>query len=106
MNEFKALSKSVEVLGGQTATANELNKRMKLDRPLTQAHVYKWLNSGRCLPAKYAAHMEAATKEKGKRFMRGSFAPSRFPKLLRGAHGTQFKASNKTLNRLKPASRA
>ena len=80
MNEFKALSKSVEVLGGQTATANELNKRMKLDRPLTQAHVYKWLNSGRCLPAKYAAHMEAATKEKGKTVYAWQLCPVSFPK--------------------------
>jgi hypothetical protein len=80
MTEYKALLKAIGVLGGQTATAIELNKRMTLERPLTQSHVYKWLNGGKRLPEKYAMHVEAATREKGDVVHAYQLCPVSFPK--------------------------
>lgn len=53
VSPFEALSRAVEVLGGQTATARICG--------VSQAAVWKWLQSGKRLPAEHVRAVEAAT---------------------------------------------
>lgn len=57
------LQKAVEILGGQTATAQAIGR--SIGRDLKQAHVYAWLNSPNpdlMPPAEYCPALERATR--------------------------------------------
>ena len=79
MTEQEALIKAVELLGGQTATAEKLTIRMnRAVRPIRQGHVWKWLNYGKCLPELYALHMQDLTSEAGCEILASSFCTAAY----------------------------
>jgi DNA-binding transcriptional regulator YdaS (Cro superfamily) len=59
MTPYEALTKAVDVLGGQTALARVCGGRVK------QQHVYNWLNRDKRLPDRYAMKVQQATSNKG-----------------------------------------
>lgn len=79
MNEYEALQKAVDVIGGQTALADALTKSMKReDRPIRQGHVWKWLNKSKRLPELYALHVERLTRKKGAVVLARELCPEAF----------------------------
>lgn len=67
MTELEALKKAVSVIGTQTEMARQLTELMKRSKPLTQKHVWHWLNVGKRLPTKYAYAVEHLTAKAGDR---------------------------------------
>lgn len=67
MTELEALQKAVGVIGGQAETARQLTELIKRPKPITQQHVWHWLNVGKRLPTKYAYAVEHLTAKKGNR---------------------------------------
>lgn len=53
--ELKALKRSVEIVGGQTALARKIGGDVK------QSHVWNWLNRDKRAPAEYIFKIERAT---------------------------------------------
>jgi len=65
-----ALSKAIDILGGQAATARLLSKSRPERKPLKQAHIWGWLNSPNpdlMPPAEYCPDIERETAKKDAR---------------------------------------
>lgn len=56
----KALDRAVELAGGQTALAKKVSERVKGTgvNPITQSHVWNWLNRDRKVPGEYGIPIE------------------------------------------------
>lgn len=72
MTPHEALTKAVNILGGQSATANICGGTVR------QQHVYNWLNRDKKLPPRYALKIQKATAEKGQEIRASSLCPDVF----------------------------
>lgn len=72
MTPHEALTKAVQVLGGQSAMAAACGE------PVKQQHVYNWLNRDKKLPPHHALKIQRATADKGDEVKASQLCPEVF----------------------------
>ena len=62
LNSKISLQKAIDLVGGQSALADEINIQKAAPPQITQQHVWNWLHRQGQAPAKYCLFIEVATK--------------------------------------------